>query len=115
MKHQDLLVYLSGPITATDGRTVEGNVASALRVYLACTARGIPAICPQLSAAFPSAWQIPYETWMAVDLALVSRCTHLLLLPGWETSAGAVREKAHAERQGVIVVTSLEQVTAVAA
>lgn len=111
---RDVLVYLSGPITARDGATVEGNVASGLAVYLECVQLGIPAICPHLSAAFPSSWQVPYEQWMALDLALIARCTHVLLLPGWQTSPGARREIVEAERLGLPVVRSVAEIKAAA-
>src|SRR6185295_16976272 len=91
-------VYLSGPITARDGRSVEDNVASALAVYWACMRAGIPSFCPQLSGGYPSAFTIEYETWIEYDFAVIDRCTHLLMLPLWETSAGACREVAHAKR-----------------
>jgi hypothetical protein len=53
MMRRDLFVYISGPMTAKDGHTIEENVAAGVRVYLDSLARGIPAFCPHLSGAFP--------------------------------------------------------------
>lgn len=39
-----------------------------------------------------------YEEWMARDKYLISRCNAVCLLPGWEISEGARREKEHAEK-----------------
>lgn len=104
------LVYLSGPITAGAGYAVEENVAAALRVYLACVGRGIPAICPHLSAIFPSSWAlVSYDAWLAHDFALIERCTHVVMLDGWERSRGARAERAYAEQIGVRVLTSVEE------
>jgi hypothetical protein len=103
-----VLVYLAGPITAKDGVSVEQNVASALAVYFDCVRRGIPAFCPQLTAAFPSAFAIDYETWMAYDFAVLDRCTHLLLLPRWDTSAGAQREMVRAAERKLPIFTDLD-------
>lgn len=103
---RDVFVYLSGPITAQLATTVEQHVAAAVGVYLGCLKRGIPAYCPHLSAAFPSAWGIDYETWMALDLAAIDRCTHVLMLDGWIWSAGARRERAYAEGRGLPVFES---------
>lgn len=50
------MVYLSGPMTAKHGFSIEENVAAGVKVFLACLKQGIPAICPHLSGAFPSAW-----------------------------------------------------------
>lgn len=103
-------VYLSGPITAKHGYSIEENVAAAVGVYLACLQAGWPVFCPHLSAAFPTAWTaVDYETWMAYDFAGIDICTHVLMLPRWETSSGAVREKAYAEARGIPVFLSLDQ------
>ncbi len=107
------LVYLSGPITARHGFTIEENVASALNVYWQCLKANIPAFCPHLSATFPTAHvDIPYETWMAFDFAVIARCTHILMLPRWGDSDGAKRELAYAVDCGLPVfysVANLEQ------
>ncbi len=103
----EMFVYLSGPITAKHGYSVEENTAAAVKVYLDLMTRGIWSFCPHLSAAFPSAFNVDYEIWMAYDLAVIDRCTHILMLPRWETSAGAVRERDYAIQQGK-TVTSLD-------
>ena len=107
---KDLFVYLSGPMTAKNGVLMEENVAAGLRVHLDLLKRGIPNFCPQLSGAFPSAWvDVPWEIWLRFDIEVINRCTHVLMLPRWETSAGALREKAHAEAVGVPVLFSVDE------
>jgi hypothetical protein len=104
----DVLVYLSGPITPRDGFSVTENITQATRVFCELLRRGIPAFCPHLTAgAFEVESLIPYETWMAYDLAVIERCTHVLLLPRWRSSPGAVRERAHALCRGIPVVPSV--------
>jgi len=93
---RDIFLYLSGPITANDGYTIEENVASAVKVYLECLRRGFPCFCPHLSAAFPSAFELEYSVWLDYDYAVIARCTHLLMLPRWETSKGARLELSYA-------------------
>ena len=113
---RDVFVYISGPMTAKHGYTVEENVAAGLRAYLDCLKRGIPAFCPHLGGAFPSAWsEVDWATWLEYDLAVIDRCTHVLMMPRWETSAGAVKERAYAELKGVPVILSLEEIDGVAA
>lgn len=101
----DVFLYLSGPITAKNGFSVEENVGSALKVYLDCLKRNLPAFCPHLSGIFPSAHQeIAYETWMRYDFAVIDRCTHVVLLPRWEMSAGALREREYAAKNGKTIL-----------
>lgn len=101
MTMRNLFVYLTGPITAKHGRTVEDNVALAIRAYWACLNAGVPAFCPHLSAAFPTAHSdVSYETWIAYDFAVIDRCTDVVCLDHWEQSAGALREVEYARHNG---------------
>jgi hypothetical protein len=106
---RDVLVYISGPITAKGDRTVDQNVADAAAVYLRLIERGIPAFCPHLSALVPEAFDIAYETWIAYDMALIDRCTHLLMLPHWELSNGALLERAYAREDGKPIAYSEDE------
>ena len=110
-----VFVYISGPMTAKHGYTVEENIAAGLRVYLDLLRRGIPAFCPHLSGAFPSAWaDVSWEAWLQYDFAVIDRCTHILMMPRWETSAGAVREKAYADARGIPVLFNNHELDSVA-
>lgn len=106
--HKNLFVYISGPMTAKHGYTIEENVAAGVKVYLECLARGIPAFCPHLSGAFPSAWSaLDWQAWIDYDLAVIDRCTHVLMMPRWEQSAGASQEHHYAVSIGKPIVHSL--------
>jgi hypothetical protein len=112
----DVFVYLSGPMTAKDGHLMEENVAAGLRVHLDLLRRGIPNFCPQLSGAFPSAWaDVPWQQWIAFDLKVIDRCTHVLMLPRWESSQGAVVEKEYAESRGIPVIYDIDSLCEAAA
>ena len=101
-----MFVYLAGPISAKDGYSVEENVAAALKVYFDLVRRGCACFCPQLCAGYPSAFSdVDYETWLRYDLAIIDCCTHVLLLPRWEASAGAVREREYAIATGKIITS----------
>lgn len=103
-----LFVYLSGPMTASPEWSVEQNCEQGLRAHLTLLKMGIPNFCPHLSGAFPSAWSdVPYETWLQFDFAVIDRCTHMLMLPRWSASKGAVRERAYAIEKGIPVFHSM--------
>lgn len=109
---RDMFVYLSGPMTAKHGYSVEENVAAGVKVFLELLALGVPCHSPHLSGAFPSAWTaLTWEQWIAYDYAVIDRCTHVLMLPRWETSAGAIAEREYGIAAGK-TVTSLEAMRA---
>ena len=112
---RDLFVYLSGPMTAAHGYRVEDNVAAGLRVFFDCVERGIPAFSPHAIGAFPTTWEIARPQWLAYDCAVIDRCTHVLLLPRWETSPGARAERDYALSIGTPVITSLDALDALEA
>lgn len=106
----DLFVYISGPVTAKHGFSIEENVAAGVKVYLELLGRGIPAFCPHLSGAFPTAWSsLDHAAWLAYDYAVIDRCTHVLMMPRWESSAGAVLERHYADRIGKPVIFSIDE------
>jgi hypothetical protein len=104
-----ILVYISGAISPKNGNMVEENIAVGLRTFIELTKVGIPSFSPQLLAAFPSTTLIPYHIWMAYDFTIIDRSTHMLMLPNWEKSPGAVEEKAYAESLGMPVLCGLHE------
>jgi hypothetical protein len=107
---RDVFVYLSGPITPKNGRTAERNAADALAVHLRLVKDGIPSFCPHLCGMFPSAWtDVSYDQWMAYDLAVLDRCTHVLMLDGWRESAGADLEVRYAVDRGMPIAFSEDE------
>ena len=109
---RDLFVYISGPMTAKHGYSIEENVAAGVKVYLECLALGIPAFCPHLSGAFPTAWTaLDWQKWIDYDLAVIERCTHVLMMPRWEQSAGAKHEYDYAKSIGKPVVYAVDELT----
>jgi hypothetical protein len=106
----DVFVYIAGPISPKNGYLAEENVLEGMRTHLELVKNGIPNYCPQLDGAFPSSWtQVPYEKWLEVDLSILNRCTHVLMLPRWEESTGAVAERAVAQKRGIPIAYSVAE------
>jgi hypothetical protein len=118
MIRRDLFVYICGPISAAHGRLVEEHVTAGLRAHLDLARAGIPSYCPQLGAAFVSAHAVDYEQWIQLDFAILDRCTHVMLLDGWQQSAGARREVDYVQglpddgRVRPVIVESIEAILA---
>ena len=98
-----IIVYLSGKMTEIAESEYKENFRNAEMFYRAC---GYEVVNPcNLSEIVlqrkPSA---TYEDFMREDFKAISGCTHIALLEGWETSTGARREKAEAERLGLEVM-----------
>lgn len=92
-------VYIAGPITPTEGRTLTVNIANALEAFAFLSRRRVAAVCVHLSAAYSGAFDgIDYETWMAVDFRLLESCRAVLVLPGFQTSPGTMREIERADQ-----------------
>lgn len=103
------LVYISGPITPRNGRTLDENVLQGWRAHETLTAKGVPSFCPHLSADKPGAFDVDYEAWMALDFYILGLCRIVLMLPGWESSPGACREKEWAERERRKITYSMDE------
>lgn len=93
----EVLVYISGPMTAKEGFSIERNTADGVDVFIALLRLGLPAFCPHLSGAFPTAWSaLSHADWIAYDKAVIDRCTHMLMMPRWKSSTGALLEYEYA-------------------
>lgn len=107
--HKGILVYISGPMTAKNGHTIEENTAQGLQYFLMLTKLGIPSFCPHLNAGFPECFMISWDIWLDYDLAVIDRCTHMLMLPRWKESDGAIKEKDYAESIELPILYSITE------
>lgn len=96
------IAYICGPITAANAYEQEQNVRRAEAVYVALCKAGIPAICPHLHGRFLDG-VVSHAEWLELDMPLLERCTDLVLVAGWQKSAGSQQELVHAEKRGLQV------------
>lgn len=106
------LVYIAGAFGALSPAGHEENVHRAAAYRMPVAQLGCYPVCPHKNTESlggptgfdPDAKQ--QTAWYEGSIQLLRRCDVLLLIPGWEASAGSKTEKAAAEGWGIPVVYS---------
>jgi len=99
-----MLVYVSGKYSASTKEGIAANIKAAEEVARYLWSCGHAVICPHTNTAFFD--DIPgvgYESFIRGDLQIVRRCDAMVMVPGWETSRGANRERDYAIELGIPV------------
>lgn len=96
------LVYIAGSYRAPTEYEVLKNIERARNVGLYVRKCGACAFVPHSNSAFLGG-ALPDEFFLAEGLEILSRCDAMVLVQGWETSAGTRAEIAEAERLGIPV------------
>lgn len=89
-----ILVYIAGPFSAQTREGVELNIQLAVRVGLDVARLGAFPVIPHANTAHPDFEQLqPYSFWIDGTVELLRRCDVVLMVPGWEASGGASKER----------------------
>ena len=98
-----ITVYLSGKMTGLAESEYTENFRNAEMFYRACGYEVVNP-CNLSEIVLQRKPDATYEDFMAEDLRALRSCTHIALLEDWESSPGARREKAEAERLGLEIM-----------
>lgn len=72
------------------------NIFKAWKVAKELWKNGFVVVCPHSNSILMDKFGVLPEAFLYGDLLLVERCDAVLMLPGWEKSAGATKERDHA-------------------
>ena len=83
--------YIAGPYRGDSKEGVISNIKKAREVSLDLWIRGYAAVCPHMNTAFFD-HHMEDRDILEGDLAILSKCDGIVVLPGWESSQGTLQE-----------------------
>lgn len=103
-----MVIYLAGPISngSQDGsETRRQRVEAARKIAEELWIDGFAVICPHINNDFGDACKLTWKEYLRGDLELISKVDLVVLLPGWQDSKGARKERRFAQKMGIKTIT----------
>lgn len=100
---RDNRVYISGPITGIDDYMERFSNAEA---DLKCA--GFSVVNPARVLSQMPADTTSYEEYMDMSMMMLSMCSHIYLLEGWEKSMGSNREYGYALASDMTIMREIK-------
>lgn len=94
------VAYVAGPYRADTIHGVAQNIQKARNVALRLWKLGYAVICPHSNTAFFDV-ACPDSVWLEGNIEILKRCDLVVLVDGWENSAGTRREVEVAAAYGI--------------
>ena len=108
------MIYISGAITAKTKKDWSLNLLAGRKAAIELCKLRIPYFSPHLSTwefeQEPDLNHITWQDYMDIDYDIISRCSGMLMMYGWENSKGAVLERQFAIDHGIPVFYSIQQI-----
>ena len=108
-----LTCYVSGKYSPTEGGVesmgeIEENIARAASYALELWLLGFAVFCPHMNTAnFEDL--VPYDDLLMGDLRFVELMDTMFMVPGWEESAGATKERKYARAMKKPIFYNLDE------
>lgn len=94
------LVYIAGPYRGVKEAAVFENIVRAREAAVQLWRMGFVPICPHLNSMLMGGSSSD-ETFLLGDLDILQRCDAVLLIAGWNESAGGLAERDFAAGVGI--------------
>ena len=108
------MIYISGAITAKTKKMEMANLKAGRKIAIELCKLGIPHYSPHLSMwGFqhePDLKEITWQDYINMDYDIISRCSGMLMMDGWEGSKGAVAEHQYAVINCIPVFYAIKQI-----
>lgn len=104
------LIYVAGPYRAATRDDIARNIDAARVVGISAAALGWFPVIPHANTAHMEL-DLPGlgdEFWLAGTLEMMERCDAVVLVPGWQNSAGTRGEIIRAEELGIPIFHTLD-------
>ncbi len=97
------IAFVGGKYRGETIHEVYENIQTAKRVSLDLWRMGYASLCPHLNTSFfdGAVYDGDDDLWLKGALVMLRRCDLLVLVYGWQGSAGARKEKDHADKWGI--------------
>lgn len=102
------VVYVAGPFRGSDSWQVENNIRSAENAAFLVACLGAMPMCPHTMTRYFDG-TLTDSFWLDGTMELLRRCDAIYMTGDWENSSGSVAEKAEAERLGLPVLLSQQE------
>ena len=107
-----MIVYVSGPYSADSDEEIQDNCLIARKYALDIWNAGHYCVSPHMNT-----WRLEkqgckahYNDYLKLDFQLICICNAIFMLPNWEKSNGACKEKEFAEEIGLPVYYDLKDI-----
>lgn len=98
------LAYIAGPYRAATKGGILLNIQNAANIGAMAAEKGYAIIVPHCNSYLPDkCGTFTDRYWLDMDLEVLSRCDLVVLVPGWEQSAGTRAEVEFANERGIPV------------
>lgn len=105
-----MIIYVAGPYSADTQDGIDRNVAAARDAGIELLRRGhVPLVPHTMTHNWDHGTGLEYEHFILADLRLLARCDAVLMLPGWNSSHGAIGERELAYSIGIPVLEEMPE------